>query len=258
MFSSKIIKIDSSTSPAIKDFIFTGLQDTHNNPDKFSAAGKSLQATPHSSGFKSFLENSADQNQTLESNPVQEDEGIVNQARRKAAAIEKEAYEKAYAQGEKAGREIGEKKLSSAIGTFENIIAELTKTRNDFYSSHQEQLFSLALTIAKAVIHQEVLTNQELVIGVVRAALKYATECENIKIRLHPADVERCIERRSEILKGFEGLKQIVFEPDENVGRGGAVVESDLGEIDARLDHQLEEVARELRLAYQNREKTLE
>jgi flagellar biosynthesis/type III secretory pathway protein FliH len=57
-------------------------------------------------------------------------------------------------------------------------------------------------------------------------------------------------------LKGFDDIKQIVFEPDENVSKGGTIIESDLGEIDARLERQFEKVGKELMLSHRQREQT--
>jgi flagellar assembly protein FliH len=170
--------------------------------------------------------------------------------------IEKEAYEKAYVEGERAGREIGEKKLASILSGFRAIVAELEKIKKDFYLAHQENLLQLSLHIAKKIIHQEVSTNGELVIEVVRSALQCAIDREKLKIRLNPSDLQLCREKRPDILKGFDDIKQIVFEPDENVSKGGTIIESDLGEIDARLERQFEKVGKELMLSHRQREQT--
>ncbi|MCX5836181.1 MAG: FliH/SctL family protein, partial [Deltaproteobacteria bacterium] len=50
------------------------------------------------------------------------------------------------------------------------------------------------------------------------------------------------MEIKSDFLQHFDGIKNIVFEEDESVRRGGAIIETLFGEVDARLDQQYNEI----------------
>jgi flagellar assembly protein FliH len=63
-----------------------------------------------------------------------------------------------------------------------------------------------------------------------------------MKIRLHPDDFRYIMEIKSDFIRSFDGIKNIVFEEDVSVGRGGALIETVCGEVDARLDQQYNEV----------------
>jgi len=173
--------------------------------------------------------------------------GIIEMAQREAATIMQEAYAAGFAQGEQAGRQRAEAELASLIAAFKNIGAEFEAFKKEFYRRHQGTIIDLAIRIAQKVIHQEVITNREFVAGVVTSAIRLAIDRERLKVRVHPDDVELCHRKRLDIIKHVDGIKQIVFEADETVGRGGAIVESGFGEIDARLDQQLEELESRLR-----------
>ncbi len=45
-----------------------------------------------------------------------------------------------------------------------------------------------------------------------------------------------------DFLKEMNGMKNVVFEEDAGVNQGGAVLETLSGEVDARLEHQLQEI----------------
>ena len=53
---------------------------------------------------------------------VEERERYVKQIAEKTDNLEKDAYEKGFAQGEKAGRELGEKRLDSVIKSFNGVL----------------------------------------------------------------------------------------------------------------------------------------
>jgi flagellar assembly protein FliH len=65
---------------------------------------------------------------------------------------------------------------------------------------------------------------------------------ENMKVRVHPQDFQYMLEIKSDFLQSFDGIKNIVFEEDMSILRGGAIIETMFGEVDARLDHQYNEI----------------
>ena len=85
-------------------------------------------------------------------------------------------------------------------------------------------------------------TNREVIRGVLKEAIKNISDRENMKIRVHPQDFHFMLEIKSDFLQGFDGIKNIVFEEDESIMRGGAIIETLCGEVDARLDQQYNEI----------------
>ena len=47
--------------------------------------------------------------------------------------------------------------------------------------------------------------------------------------------------------KGFTHIKNISFEPDDTILSGGCVIETDFGDIDARIENQMAIVEKALR-----------
>jgi flagellar assembly protein FliH len=118
----------------------------------------------------------------------------------------------------------------------------LPEIRKDILEKGEEQILKLAFAIAEKIIHQEVTTRKDVIVGVLKEALKNVADTEGIKIHLHPQDFRYMMEIKKDFLQSFDGIRNIVFEEDASVKRGGVVAETMFGEVDARLESQLKEI----------------
>ncbi len=80
---------------------------------------------------------------------------ILREAKEKAQFIEKEAYEKGFAQGEKDGRELGQKRIETVVGQIRELADELQNQRERFYRLCEKEMLQLVLGIARKIIHRE-------------------------------------------------------------------------------------------------------
>ena len=85
-------------------------------------------------------------------------------------------------------------------------------------------------------------TDVDVILGVLREAVKNVLDRDRIKIRLNPRDHERVSKLTPGLIAGFEGIRSITLEADPGISAGGAVIETAFGEIDATLEQQLEEI----------------
>lgn len=234
MNTSKIIKIEDTDKSTIKNFFLRQFPKKEND-DKPGRGKKN--AAQHSVLLDiDRLKKQAEQEARL----------IVDNAQREAQRIEKESYNQGLTKGIREGRRKSEQELSTLIESFKNIIAGVEKIKEEFYNSHHDMILGLSLEIARKVIHQEVVSNKELILGVLNSALRHAIDREKLEVRINPEDMDLCMQKRRDIIRNIDGIKQIVFEPDETVGRGGAIIASVFGEIDARIEQQFAKVETEL------------
>jgi flagellar assembly protein FliH len=152
--------------------------------------------------------------------------------------IQQDAYGKGYAEGLKAH--------SKDIAGKLDILASITKTipniKKDILEKSEEQMVRLSIAIAEKILQQEVATRKEIVLEIIRGALKNISETEGMKIRLNPQDFRYMMEVKKDFLQSFDGIRNVVFEEDSSIKRGGVVVETLFGEVDARLENQLKEI----------------
>jgi len=223
-------------------------------------AMKEMERNPAlSRGEDPFADSPLDSHKKIEQllEEIGEREKYIKQMTDKTHSLEKEAYEKGFAQGERAGMELGEKRFDSVIASFKAAAESLGKSHEALYRTSEQQVVELILAIARAVIKREVSTDRYIVLSVIRSALRYAADREKIRVRVHPSDAEFAIRQREEILKGLESVGKLSIEGDETVPRGNALIESDQGIIDCGIEKHVQALEKAFR-AYALPEKTAE
>ena len=192
-----------------------------------------------------------------ESSFVEEQQGSVSSvpeaqetASLQSPAVDVEAErQEAYELGLAHGREEAHSELQSATRALLDGAKQLDGLRSTLYQRQKDDLVRLALVIAEQVIGQELTANEEAIVGVVENALKSALETDSHHIRVHPDDLAVVQTHKPLFLANVHGLKEISVEADTNVSRGGCVIESDMGEVDASLETRLAGIASQLQNA---------
>jgi len=239
MFSSKIIKPKDKEKSNVRSFALKQFPCSDEKSRQHHGRSKDAQAKKNADSARDSL-----------AQAQQEAQLLLDTARRDAKRIQQEAFEQGFAAGTQEGQAKAEAELAPLIAGLERIHEDFAAVKESFYADHQDIILELALKIARKVIHQEIVANDELVVNILTAAIKLAMDRERLKIRIHPDDLAICLERRPDIMKAVDGIKQLLFEPDESIGKGGALIEYAFGEIDARIEQQFIEVERELRNAH--------
>lgn len=161
---------------------------------------------------------------------------------KKMQAVECQAYKKGLSEGIAKGKEIQKNETIQTLQTLNGLIRETSELKKHILETSEEQIFQLVLAITEKVIHMEVKMNRDVIQSVLKSAIRSIVDRENMKIRVHPLDFQYMMEIKSDFLQNFDGIKNIVFEEDDSILRGGAIIETLFGEVDARLDHQYEEI----------------
>jgi flagellar biosynthesis/type III secretory pathway protein FliH len=151
----------------------------------------------------------------------------------------------AYADGFARGRSDGEVSVRAEVATATAQLAgaaeAVASARAVALADLEAEVVELALSVAARILRTEAESGRDLAARLARVGLSRLGDCDRLSIRLHPEDVAS-VERAPGILR--EGISLV---GDPAVGRGGAVVESEFGRLDARLEVQLEEIRRSLR-----------
>ena len=176
---------------------------------------------------------------------IEDREKYIKQMTGKTDSLEKEAYEKGFAQGEKAGMELGEKRFDSILKGFTETLEGVRKIKEEVYRNSEQEMMELVLAIARKIIQKEVSTDRKIILDIVKAALKYVADQEDIRVRLNPSDLEFASQYKGEIL---DGIEKATFESDVEVLRGDAVIESNYGIIDCGIEKHLQKVEEALRV----------
>jgi flagellar assembly protein FliH len=158
------------------------------------------------------------------------------------AALERDAFAKGYAQGERAGVEAGNRRGDAMVRRLGETLEELASLRQTLLQQSERQLVQLALALARRIVRREIAADEELLMALARVALDKLGEAGPAAIRLHPDDFARAAPRGAERW----AAAHVTVVADPAVSRGGCRVESPFGFVDASIDAQFQELARAL------------
>lgn len=179
-----------------------------------------------------------------------EAEDIVKKAQEKGALLEREAYEKGFAQGEKDGLDLGEKKALKVVENIENFFTEMSNLRKEILKQYERQILELIFSIAKKIIHHQIGSDEKAIEDTVLKAVHLAVEKSKIALRVNPEDFDYVERLRPEFFAKFKELKSIVVTSDPSITRGGCFLETPYGDVDARIETELEMIYQCLEEAY--------
>jgi flagellar assembly protein FliH len=160
------------------------------------------------------------------------------------AHIEKAAYENGFRQGEKAGLEIAEKKAEVLMRRYAEAIEEIGKLKPALYKQAEREVVKLAVEVAKKIVHRDVHIDQEIVQTLIQVALRHVADRTAVTIHLHPMDYDFVLDQRAAAQRGGEHDREIVLQSDKSIERGGCLIETECGDVDARIEEEFREVER--------------
>ncbi|MBI9074730.1 MAG: hypothetical protein JEZ02_04890 [Desulfatibacillum sp.] len=178
---------------------------------------------------------------------------VLDEAKKRAEEIEREAYEQGFKQGEKDGQEIGSMKLVKILERIEQICEDLDSYHEKFVHLHEKELLSLIAAIAGKVLKVQVDMDPEAVKKSVMEALASASDWQEVTIRVDPTDFEFMDDMRPEFFEKVNTLRSINIVPDSSVEKGGCIISADFGEVDARIQSRLDKVAQAMMDVYYSR-----
>ncbi|VAX20171.1 hypothetical protein MNBD_NITROSPINAE02-1235 [hydrothermal vent metagenome] len=169
-------------------------------------------------------------------------EEIIQKAKEDAETIRSEAKKEGYAEGKKLGYEDGKNETLPVMETFTKLLDELKSVRQGFYEGAEEEMIDLVINVAKTVIGEAVKDDPSLVRHAIRKAVGQLQNKEEMNIIVNSKDLAETEKFRPELAKMVESIDKITFRGDPNFARGGCMVETNIGSIDARVVTQLEAI----------------
>ena len=194
-----------------------------------------------------------DQAQSLKRQAEDEGEQIVAGAKRKAAEIEaasraafeaerKDAEERGRLAGREAGFAEGKAEVERLVQRTRTVLERAQDKRAEILAETEQEIIDLVLLISRKVIKVISENQRTVVISNVIQALRKVKGRGNIIIRVNMVDVKLTTDHIKDFIQLVEGSKTIQVVEDSTVDPGGCVIETDFGEIDARISSQLSEL----------------
>jgi flagellar assembly protein FliH len=160
--------------------------------------------------------------------------------------VERRAYEEAFAKGREAGFAAARTEsqpalnlLKTHVAKLEGVLGTLAQPLQQVNEEVEQQLMTLALTIARQLVRRELKTDPAQVIAIIRETVALLpAAARDVRVHLHPEDAAVVRER----LSAPTADRAWTIVEDPVMSRGGCKVTTDTALIDARVETRLNEV----------------
>lgn len=180
----------------------------------------------------------------------------LTEAECKAKELAQQAYEESHNKGYQEGLEQGKQEgfeqgnqsaladmqqtMQLTLKKAEGIIKTAEQEARQMIIDAERQILEIALAVAGKVLAREIEDNPTTILPIVKEALEKVRDQDQIIIRVNPEDYEMVLmaKRDLQLMVGRETAVSVAV--DNIVPRGGCVIDTALGTVDARLDTKLE------------------
>ncbi len=173
-------------------------------------------------------------------------EGVSERGEQENVDRAAECYARGFAEGKKAGSQEVWDQVRDLYQQLQTVANQVVSEQRRLVRQAEPTLIKLVMAVVRRVLHRELNGNGDYVEAMVREALRLVHDSTRVVIRLHPEDAALLREKTQKLSAEVADLEALELKDDPHVSRGGCLVETELGTIDARLEVQLEEIAREL------------
>ncbi|MEB3285586.1 MAG: FliH/SctL family protein [Candidatus Sericytochromatia bacterium] len=165
--------------------------------------------------------------------------------------LRQQAYQEGYQEGKSAGEAEAAQYISDAIHKFNEMVMAFPAA----VKQNEEKLVTLALEIARKVIHEEISLQPEIVQSTVEAALKRVSDLEQVVVKVNPLDLDLILPKQESFKALVPDVQNFSIEGSHTIQRGGCVIETNSGSINATIQAQLgivDEMFKKVRAEYED------
>ncbi len=183
-----------------------------------------------------------------------EAQALLDETALQAAEIKEKAKSEGYAAGYQQGEQEAKvavqeqmaEEFARSVENAEQIIATAKAEGQEMLFAAERQMIELVISIAGKVLAREFDENPFAVLPIVKAALAKVKDQDEFTIRVHPEDFEVLLEAKQELQLMVGREQGVNISVDRTLQKGGCVVDTPYGSVDARLDTQMENVKKAL------------
>ena len=167
---------------------------------------------------------------------------IVAESRAKLDVQLKEGYDDGYKKGQEAGFREGNLEAQRLTDRLHTIIERMMDKRQEILAETEQQIVDLVLLMTRKIVKVISENQRNVVVSNVVQALRKVKGRGEVIIRVNLNDVAMTTQHIKDFLSAAENIKNITVVEDSTVDRGGCVIETDFGSIDAKIVSQLNEI----------------
>ena len=168
---------------------------------------------------------------------------LVDDAQRRVTQIEEDARHQGFEQGTSDGRAAAQAEMDEMLETMRGLVEMARIERHKIIEGAEPEIVRLSVAIAERILNQHVALDGNTVMEMTRAAITRLVNRETVTVRVNPGDIETMRQHRDKLMS-MNDIDNLRIIEDQRVDRGGVVIETDAGTIDAKISTQLREARR--------------
>ncbi|MCL2520938.1 MAG: FliH/SctL family protein [Spirochaetaceae bacterium] len=185
---------------------------------------------------EAVLEKAAGEAELLKANALAEVERIKTNAHKEG---EQDGYE--------AGYDKGYEEVSRLVTRLHTIINRTVDKRNVILGEVESQVIELTLLMVRKIVKVLAENQKGIVVSNIIEALRKLKIKSDVVVRVNMDDLELATQRSEVFVREIEGDGKLSFIEDNSIEKGGCIIETDFGQIDARISSQLSEIENRIR-----------
>lgn len=139
---------------------------------------------------------------------------------------------------------MAEKKAETIMRRYGDSIRELGKYKVALYSQVEREVVQLAVEVARKIVHREIQADPEVIQTLVKVALDRVSGRSAVTVRVNPVDYNFLLDKNRGWIQEQGTGQEITLVADKSVERGGCLVQTESGDVDARIEEGFREVER--------------
>jgi flagellar assembly protein FliH len=156
-------------------------------------------------------------------------------------------YEEGYQLGIQDGTQHAQQLYQSQLTKAATVLEQAYQEKAAVIQEAEPFVIELTTEIAKKVLKQELKTNPDSLLQLIKEVLASVYETSSITIGVAPEDFAFVQKQREQLMAIDTGAHvEIKVLPDYSVEQGGCIIRTSSGSIDARIDVQLSEIKKVL------------
>jgi len=152
------------------------------------------------------------------------------------------SFNKGFEEGKTIGIKKGEDSVMSAATFLKDSGEKLFAEKKKMLTEGESSMVQLAVHVAEKIVNKEVEKDNEIVIQTINKSLSLISDKTDLVVKLSASDLEVVKSRIPDIISLFDDIESLKVSVDDRVKKGGAIIETNSGTIDARLKIQSQEI----------------
>lgn len=167
---------------------------------------------------------------------------IVRDAKEETIRIKSETEEKAREEGYSRGEELAKQHYSSLLAEAEDYKSRSKTEYEEALASTEQDIVNLVLDIAAKIVGDEIRSNREAILGIVRETINACSNHEHVLLKVSDDDYDVVLENKDKLRSMVGGLDELEIRRDSTLDKGSCVVENDFGSVDGSCGTRLESI----------------